>query len=133
MEVYHHAWLKAHPDRSLEWLEERLKDGFDVHHLDNDHQNNEPLNLALIEHVDHVRLFHGFPGNRVRASEISRRRGIERRAARAVEAAAAKERAKAAVVAQQQEATKLLKHVPHEWVRAKKEARREKLAAMVFD
>lgn len=35
-----------------------LRDGFDVHHLDGDHSNDDPANLALIEHTDHMRL-HG--------------------------------------------------------------------------
>lgn len=35
-----------------------LKEGFDVHHVDGDHGNNTPLNLVLIEAVDHMRL-HG--------------------------------------------------------------------------
>lgn len=52
------AWLKSHPDRSVKWLRERFKDGFDVHHLDGDHSNNDPGNLVLIDHVDHMRL-HG--------------------------------------------------------------------------
>lgn len=53
---HHKAWLDAHPDRTGEWLQRRLSDGFDVHHLDADHQNNEPHNLVLIEHEDHMRL-----------------------------------------------------------------------------
>ena len=33
-------------------------EGFDVHHIDGDHDNNDPDNLVLIEHADHFRL-HG--------------------------------------------------------------------------
>ena len=52
------AWLAAHPERSVAWLMERRRDGFDVHHLDGDHGNNDPDNLVLMEHSDHMRL-HG--------------------------------------------------------------------------
>lgn len=38
-----------------------LKEGFDVHHIDGDHSNDHPGNLALIEAVDHLRL-HGMFG-----------------------------------------------------------------------
>jgi hypothetical protein len=62
-EPHHLAWLQAHPDRSAEWLAERLRDGFDVHHVDGDHQNNTPANLVLIEHIDHMRL-HGWTMSR---------------------------------------------------------------------
>lgn len=55
---YHLAWLSAHPERSERWLADRLKDGFDVHHLDGDHGNDDPDNLILIEAVDHQRI-HG--------------------------------------------------------------------------
>lgn len=58
MQAHHKAWLAAHPERSEEWLAGRLADGFDVHHGDGDHSNNEPDNLFLVEHRDHVRL-HG--------------------------------------------------------------------------
>ena len=56
---YHHAWLGAHPERDEAWLRERLKDGFDVHHLDGDHENNDPLNLVLIDGADHLMLHNG--------------------------------------------------------------------------
>lgn len=42
----------------MEWLRERLKDGFHVHHIDGDHTNDAPKNLVLIDGVDHMRL-HG--------------------------------------------------------------------------
>jgi hypothetical protein len=58
IEDYHFAWLSVHPNRSLEWLKERMKDGFHIHHLDGDHGNNAPGNLVLIEGMDHFRL-HG--------------------------------------------------------------------------
>jgi hypothetical protein len=61
LQSYHHAWLSVHPHRSVEWLSERMADGFDVHHIDGDHANDEPSNLVLIECADHMRL-HGQPG-----------------------------------------------------------------------
>lgn len=60
MEVHHQVWLEAHKNRSEEWLKERLKDGFDIHHIDGNHENNDPANLVLIEHGDHMML-HGKP------------------------------------------------------------------------
>lgn len=58
MAPHHEAWLSAHPGRTREWLSRMLSDGFDVHHLDSDHSNNDPNNLVLIEADDHQRL-HG--------------------------------------------------------------------------
>ncbi|TQE92931.1 MAG: hypothetical protein FKY71_18690 [Spiribacter salinus] len=58
---YHHAWLSAHPNRTEEWLKERLEDGFHVHHADGDPNNNDSSNLILIEGADHMRL-HGREG-----------------------------------------------------------------------
>jgi hypothetical protein len=55
---HHKAWLAAHPDRSADWLKRMLVEGFQVHHIDGDHDNNHPSNLALIEGNDHMRL-HG--------------------------------------------------------------------------
>ena len=37
----------------------QLREGFDVHHIDNDHGNDDPLNLVLIEHSDHQMLHSG--------------------------------------------------------------------------
>lgn len=53
---HHVAWLFAHPERSPEWLKEHTRDGFDVHHIDGDHSNNDPNNLILTEHRDHFML-----------------------------------------------------------------------------
>ncbi len=66
---HHLVWLRSHPHRSHKWLKERLSDGFDVHHIDGDHSNNNPDNLVLIEHVDHMRL-HGMSNSigRIRSS-----------------------------------------------------------------
>ena len=58
LKPHHAAWLKMHPNRDAVWLRERFKDGFDVHHIDGDHSNNDGANLVLIEHLDHMRL-HG--------------------------------------------------------------------------
>jgi hypothetical protein len=59
METYHLAWLSAHPERTEEWLKERLRDGFHVHHIDGDHFNDDPKNLVLIESGDHMMLHNG--------------------------------------------------------------------------
>jgi hypothetical protein len=65
----------VHPHRTEEWLQERLRDGFDVHHIDGDHSNDDPINLVLIECVDHLRL-HGKEMNRL---EVLARRKKSRR------------------------------------------------------
>lgn len=59
LEGYHRAWLSAHPERSEEWLVDRLADGFDIHHLDGNHSNNDPSNLVLIDGADHLALHNG--------------------------------------------------------------------------
>lgn len=41
-----------------------LADGFDIHHLDGNHANNSPDNLALMESDDHMRL-HGVGARRL--------------------------------------------------------------------
>lgn len=60
MKAHHASWLKAHPERNQAWLEQALEQGFDVHHLDEDHSNNMPENLVLIEHTDHFRIHHNW-------------------------------------------------------------------------
>lgn len=55
---HHQAWLESHPERTAEWLSRQLAEGFEIHHRDNNHQNNDPLNLVLIERRDHLKL-HG--------------------------------------------------------------------------
>ena len=57
--AHHLACLLVHPHRTRHWFVEKLKDGFDVHHLDGNHENNEPSNLALIEHTDHMAVHNG--------------------------------------------------------------------------
>ena len=52
MSKHRAAFLVANP----EWVE--IPQGFDVHHIDGDHSNNDPANLCLMDHVSHMRL-HG--------------------------------------------------------------------------
>lgn len=59
LEFYHLTWLSAHPWRTEQWLRDRLADGFDIHHLDGSHSNNDPANLVLIDHADHLALHSG--------------------------------------------------------------------------
>ncbi len=59
MKRYHEIWLAAHSDRDEEWLKDKLDDGFDIHHADGNHQNNDPANLVLIEAADHAKLHGG--------------------------------------------------------------------------
>lgn len=72
MESYHMVWLASHPNRTLEWLQERMRDGFDVHHLDGDHGNDAEENLVLIECLDHMRL-HGRSWNRLVRNPLRKR------------------------------------------------------------
>lgn len=65
LDAHRQAWLDAHPDRDEEWLRQMAREGFDVHHLDGDHGNNDPDNLVLIEHLDHMML-HLMKMNRLR-------------------------------------------------------------------
>ncbi len=73
LEPYHFAWLSTHPERDALWLVERLRDGFDIHHLDGDHSNNEPDNLVLIEAGDHLRLHGGISIRRIRTKKTGRK------------------------------------------------------------
>lgn len=57
-ETYHIAWLGAHPWYTAAWLKSKLVEGFDVHHIDGNHGNDDPNNLVLIEHSDHM-MMHG--------------------------------------------------------------------------
>jgi hypothetical protein len=75
---HHEAWLSAHPHRTAEWLLERTRDGFDIHHGDGDHSNNDPDNLFMVEHRDHLRL-HGQPlMDRLRRANDARRDAARR-------------------------------------------------------
>lgn len=79
MKEHHIAWLEANKHRSKQWLKDRLADGFDIHHIDGNHGNNDPWNLILVESADHGRL-HGLPMNRISAMEILARKREELRA-----------------------------------------------------
>lgn len=59
MKDHHRAWLECHPHRSEEWLLQKLAEGFDVHHVDGNHENNAYSNLVLIEGSDHFMLHAG--------------------------------------------------------------------------
>lgn len=59
LKEYHCVWLLTHPHRSAEWLLDRMMDGFDVHHMDGNPANNDPANLCLIEHTDHMMIHNG--------------------------------------------------------------------------
>lgn len=88
---YHLIWLESRPHRTRDWLQERLRDGFDMHHVDGDHSNDDPSNLVLIECSDHMRL-HNRQGALGRLAEtVSERRAVENagRGALAYEALAA--------------------------------------------
>lgn len=58
----------------MKWLRERLADGFDVHHLDGDHDNDHPSNLILLETVDHTRTIHQLAFTRLKAVAAARER-----------------------------------------------------------
>lgn len=73
LKPHHIAWLACHPERSAEWLAERLRDNFHVHHVDGDHSNDSPRNLVLIEGLDHMLLFHGMKN--YSPNKIAGRRG----------------------------------------------------------
>lgn len=57
MEESHIVWLKHHGVEP-EFLMQAVLNGFEIHHLDGDHDNNDPLNLVLIYDKDHYQL-HG--------------------------------------------------------------------------
>jgi hypothetical protein len=65
LQSYHYAWLGSHPGRTEKWLRGMLKTGFQIHHLDHNHYNDDPANLVLMEGSDHFRV-HGF----IKMSEV---------------------------------------------------------------
>ena len=71
MQPYHLAWLSKHPERSEQWLCERMADGFHVHHLDGNHANDDPANLVLMEGRDHMAL-HGMTVSGVRVQRSAK-------------------------------------------------------------
>lgn len=75
MQNYHKVWLENHPERDEEWLMTALNAGFDIHHLDGNHENDEFRNLVLVEHSDHMRM-HDNPSFGVRGDWESRTKKI---------------------------------------------------------
>lgn len=59
LQEYHYAWLSDHPERTEDWLLRMMAEGFHIHHVDGDHDNNDPLNLVLIEGGDHLLIHNG--------------------------------------------------------------------------
>lgn len=59
LKSYHWAWLGVTPRVNASWLLDRLEDGFDMHHIDGDHSNDDPNNLVLIYHPDHIMIHCG--------------------------------------------------------------------------
>lgn len=53
---YRAVWLQAHPYVDAAWLDAKIKEGFNLHHVDGNRQNNTPDNLLLIFGPDHHRL-----------------------------------------------------------------------------
>lgn len=79
LKSYHLAWLSVHVHRSEEWLKAKLADGFDIHHLDGNHANDDPANLVLIEHTDHMMLHGGRTLGRLKPRRKSRDGSVEQR------------------------------------------------------
>lgn len=59
MKEYHYIWLNEHPNRTAEWLKDKLMDGFHIHHIDGNHENNNESNLVLIDGADHFLIHNG--------------------------------------------------------------------------
>jgi hypothetical protein len=57
------------------WLEDRLEDGFHVHHIDRNSKNNEPDNLVLIDGDDHM-IMHALP---IRREHFRKKRKEDKR------------------------------------------------------
>jgi len=58
LKPHHQAWLNAHPNHNEVWMLTAISAGFDVHHVDQDKENNDPDNLLMIERDDHMKI-HG--------------------------------------------------------------------------
>lgn len=73
---YYHVWLKAHPGRDMEWLKRMLQEGFDIHHVDGNHDNDDPNNLVLIENLDHMMMHNGKRPSmgRVKAADLKKQK-----------------------------------------------------------
>lgn len=65
MKNYHYIWLQANPRVTPEQLQRWLKEGFDIHHRDGDHANNDPCNLILLWCADHFLIHNGVRLNRL--------------------------------------------------------------------
>lgn len=61
-----------------------IVEGFDVHHIDGNHENNDPQNLVLIEHTDHMMLHGGRHLGRLKPyTSAGRPRRFKRKTAKA--------------------------------------------------
>lgn len=60
MEECHYQWLRQ-KFVEPEFLLQALHNGFHIHHLDEDHSNNDPNNLVLIFGKDHFKLHGRYP------------------------------------------------------------------------
>jgi hypothetical protein len=58
LQEYHHVWLQAN-NKDEQWLRLMFKEGFHIHHIDGDHDNNDAKNLVLIWGIDHFMLHSG--------------------------------------------------------------------------
>ncbi len=52
------AWLTKHPNVSQQWLVGAQSEGFELHHIDCNHDNDSPDNILLIFGRDH-KYIHG--------------------------------------------------------------------------
>lgn len=71
---HHKVWLQSHPHRTQRWLRDRIKDGFDIHHMDGDTENDHPSNLILLETTDHTKTIHTLPFSRLDAVKAMQER-----------------------------------------------------------
>lgn len=76
---YHWAWLEGHPWVTAEWLGEKLREGFHIHHIDGRKENNSIKNLLLIYGSDHMAFHNGGiprpPNSSKKRAEKSRKIG----------------------------------------------------------
>ena len=52
MLIYHKIFLENHPELGLN----KIPEGWVIHHINENHYDNEPINLQLITHADHTML-----------------------------------------------------------------------------
>ncbi len=74
----HRAWLTKHENITAEWLGGAIAEGFQIHHIDCNHENNSPDNLLLIFGRDHMYI-HGLNSNFARMANKSRNEWICKR------------------------------------------------------